>query len=54
LGRLLDIVRACEQNRFADLEARLAEWPQLPLSRFNQFQLQALGWANELSVSTGG
>lgn len=54
LGQLLDIVRACEQNRFADLDAGLAALPHLSLSDFNQAQMQALGWANELSVSTGG
>lgn len=54
LGQMLDIVRAQEQNRFADLDARLAELPQLSLSDFNQAQIQALGWANQLSVSAGG
>ncbi len=54
LGQLLDIVRACEQNRFADLDAGLSALPHLSLSDFNQAQMQALGWANELSVSTGG
>lgn len=54
LGRLLDIVRSFEQNRFADVTALIAELPRLSLSRFNQAQLQALGWANELSVTTGG
>jgi EAL and modified HD-GYP domain-containing signal transduction protein len=54
LGRLLDIVRSFEQNRFADVTALIAELPCLSLSRFNQAQLQALGWANELSVTAGG
>jgi EAL and modified HD-GYP domain-containing signal transduction protein len=54
LGQMLDIVRAQEQYRFADLDARLAELPQLSLSDFNQAQIQALGWANQLSVSAGG
>lgn len=54
LGRLLEIVRSFEQNRFADVIALLADLPRLSLSRFNQAQLQALGWANELSVTTGG
>ncbi len=54
LGQLLDIVRSFEQNRFADLDARWAELPHLSLSRFNQAQLQALGWVNELSGTTGG
>lgn len=54
LGQLLEIVRACEQNRFADLDAQLAALPRLSLADFNQAQLQALGWASELSVSAGG
>lgn len=53
LGRLLGIIRLFERNRFADMAVLLAELPQLSLSQFNQAQLQALGWANELSVSTG-
>lgn len=54
LGQLLEIVQSFEQNRFADVTALLAELPRLSLSRFNQAQLQALGWANELSVTAGG
>lgn len=53
LGRLLDIVRLFEQDRFAEMAMLLAALPQLSLSRFNQAQLQALAWANELSVSNG-
>ena len=54
LGQMLEVVRAHEQNRFADLDAQLAALPQLSPFQFNQAQLQALGWANELSVSTEG
>ena len=54
LGRLLSIVRALEQNRFADVIALLAELPRLSLSQVNQAQIQALGWANELSATAGG
>ena len=38
----------------SSVAAQLAALPQLSLSDFNQAQMQALGWANELSVSTGG
>lgn len=54
LGRLLSIVRALEQNRFADVIALSAELPRLSLSQVNQAQIQALGWANELSATAGG
>lgn len=53
LGRLLDVVRLYEQNRFAEMTQLLAQLPELSLSRFNQAQLQSLVWANELSISNG-
>ena len=53
LGRLLGIVRSFERNQFGELAGRLREFPQLPLSHFNQMQLQALGWASEVSASNG-
>ena len=53
LGRLLNVIRYAEQNRFDELIAELAELPPLSLIQFNQAQLQALGWANELAISNG-
>lgn len=54
LGRLLAIVRAFERNQFNEVVVLLGEFPQLSLSQFNQMQLQALGWAGEISMSNGG
>lgn len=54
LGRLLAIVRAFEGNQFAEVAVLLADFPQLSLAQFNQMQLQALGWAGEISTSNGG
>lgn len=53
LGRLLQIILLSEQNQFDELIAELAELPSLSLLQFNQAQLQALGWANELAISNG-
>ena len=53
LGRLLGIARSFERNEFNGVAAQLQEFPQLPLSHFNQMQLQALGWASEVSASNG-
>ena len=53
LGRLLQIIFLSEQNQFDELIAELAELPSLSLLQFNQAQLQALGWANELAISNG-
>jgi EAL and modified HD-GYP domain-containing signal transduction protein len=51
LGRLLNIILRSEQNQFDELIVELAELPPLSLFQFNQAQLQALGWANELAIS---
>lgn len=53
LGQLLNIILRAEQNQFDELLAELAELPPLSLLQFNQAQLQALGWANELAISNG-
>jgi len=53
LGRLLQIILLSEQNQFDELIAELEELPSLSLLQFNQAQLQALGWANELAISNG-
>ena len=53
LGRLLQIILLSEQGQFDELMTELAELPSLSLLKFNQAQLQALGWANELAVSNG-
>lgn len=53
LGRLLSIILRSEQNQLVELIAELTELHALSLLQFNQAQLQALGWANELAVCHG-
>ena len=53
LGQLLNITLRAEQHQFDELIDELAELPPLSLLQFNQAQLQALGWANELAISNG-
>jgi EAL and modified HD-GYP domain-containing signal transduction protein len=54
LGQLLKIIKAFEQNQFADVSQLLTDLPQLSLAAFNQAQLQALSWANELAIAQEG